>query len=99
MRDARSLVEEAEALLDPVACARNVAWWDANVEATDETEHRRAATEFEWSNLLADRELFDRLQVAVTNGDGLVGRRLELLLQPHAPAPGARVAARTDHRA
>ena len=86
MRDARSLVEEAEALLDPVARARNVAWWDANVEATDETEHRRAATELEWSNLLADRELFDRLQVAVTNGDGLVGRRLELLrnlMLPH----------------
>ena len=67
-----------------MARARNVAWWDANVEATDETEHRRAATELEWSNLLADRGLFDRL--AVTNGDGLVGRRLELLrnlMLPH----------------
>jgi peptidyl-dipeptidase A len=84
--DARALVEEADARLGPLDRERNVAWWDANVDATDETEGRRAETELEWSNVLADRELFDRVQKAAANGDGIVGRRLELLrnlMLPH----------------
>ena len=84
--DARTLVDEAEAALAPLDRARRVAWWDANVEATDETERRRAEAELEWSNTLAQRELFDGMQRAVANGDGLVERQLELfrnLLLPH----------------
>ena len=84
--DARSLVEEAQAMLAPLDRSRNVAWWDANVEATDESERRRADAELEWSNTLAERELFDRVQRAPTNGDGLVERQLDLLrnlMLPH----------------
>ena len=84
--DAHSLVEEAQAMLAPLDRSRNVAWWDANVEATDEAERRRADAELEWSNTLAAQELFDRVQRAATNGDGLVERQLELLrnlMLPH----------------
>jgi len=84
--DAVSLVEEVEASLAPLDRVRNVAWWDANVEANDETERRRADAELAWSNVLAERGLFDRVQKAAANGDGLGGRRLELLrnlMLPH----------------
>ena len=86
MADAVSLVEEVEASLAPLDRVRNVAWWDANVEANDETERRRADAELAWSNVLAERGLFDRVQKAAANGDGLGGRRLELLrnlMLPH----------------
>ncbi|MGH3078305.1 MAG: M2 family metallopeptidase [Gaiellaceae bacterium] len=93
MTDARSLVEEAEGRLGPLARVRNVAWWDANVDATVATERRRAETELDWSNLLADSALFDRVQQAAATGNGLVGRRLELLrnlMLPHQVAESLR---------
>ena len=42
----------------PLSRARNIAWWDVNVDANDENERRRAETELAYSNLLADAELF-----------------------------------------
>jgi hypothetical protein len=65
-----ALVEEAEELLDPLTVERNVAWWDANVDATDERERRRAETELAYSNALADTELFAAVGSARTARTG-----------------------------
>lgn len=85
--DAVALAESAEQAIGPLAFARNVAWWDSNVEATEENERRRAETELAYSNSLADRDLFGAVQSARKRGsDGLVGRRLDLfhdLMLPH----------------
>jgi len=77
---ATALVQAAEDLLAPLSVARNAAWWDANVDANDENERRRAETELTWVNALGDRELFAGVRAARENGaGGLVRRRLDLL--------------------
>jgi peptidyl-dipeptidase A len=81
------LVAAAEERLRPLTLARNTAWWDVNVEASDENEQRRAETELAYSDALADRVLFDELErVRGTNGDPSSARSLELLhalMLPH----------------
>ena len=52
--DATALVEAAEETLAPLTATRNVAWWDANVDATEANERRRAETELAYSNALSD---------------------------------------------
>jgi peptidyl-dipeptidase A len=81
-----ALVEEAEELLRPLAHARNVAWWDANVDASEENERRRRGAELAYTGVLADRELYEALGRSDGREDGLVGRRVELLrnlMLPH----------------
>jgi peptidyl-dipeptidase A len=82
-----ALAETAEEALAPLSLAANVAWWNANVDANEETERRRAETELEYSNALADRELFGAVEAARESGaNGLVRRRLDLiraLMLPH----------------
>jgi len=81
------LVAAAEERLKPLTLARNTAWWDVNVEATDENEKRRAESELAYSDALADRELFGELDRArSSNGDPASARSLELLralMLPH----------------
>ncbi len=78
--DAAGLADAAEEMLGPLGLARNVAWWDANVEATEENERRRAETELAYSDALADRKLFAAVEAARSAaGDPLVRRRLDLL--------------------
>ena len=80
MGDARSLVESVEESLAPLDVARNTAWWDLGVEATDETERRRADTELVYSSYLADADLFARIEGALSDGaDPETRRRLSLL--------------------
>ncbi|MEX2048595.1 MAG: hypothetical protein WEB90_03365, partial [Gemmatimonadota bacterium] len=83
----RALVDAAEERLQPLTLARNVAWWDINVEASGENERRRAETELAYSDALADRELYRDVEAArSSNGDSAVSRRLELLqrlMLPH----------------
>jgi peptidyl-dipeptidase A len=87
VNDALSLVDAAEATLRPLARDRNVAWWNANVEATEENERRRAETELAYSDALADRELFAGIETAHgADGNPLVNRRLRVLhdlMLPH----------------
>jgi peptidyl-dipeptidase A len=87
VKNALSLADAAEETLRPLAHRRNVAWWDAMVEATDENEHRRAETELAYSDALADRELFAAIEAArSTDGEPLVHRRLDVLhdhMLPH----------------
>ena len=85
----RSLVDAAEKRLQPLDLARNTAWWDANVDASDENEQRRVEAELAYSDALADRELFARIEAARrgdANGDPRSARSLELLhalMLPH----------------
>jgi peptidyl-dipeptidase A len=74
-----SLVGGAEERLRPVTKARFIAWWDSNVEATEENERRRADAELAYSDALADRELFGALETAKSNGGPYEARQVELL--------------------
>jgi peptidyl-dipeptidase A len=87
VNDALSLVDAAEATLRPLEHDRNIALWNANVDAIEENEHRRAETELAYSDALADRELFAGIDAARSaDGDSLVNRRLGVLhdlMLPH----------------
>jgi peptidyl-dipeptidase A len=74
-----SLVRAAEGTLQPLALARNVAWWESNVDATEENERRATAAELAYSDALADRELFAAVESARSNGSGDDERSLDLL--------------------
>jgi peptidyl-dipeptidase A len=91
---ASALVATVEDRLRPLSQRRNTAWWDAQVDASEENERRRAAVELEWSDALADADLFAAVEGAlVTEPDGDVGRRLELvrsLMTPHQLPAGVR---------
>ena len=80
MMPAAALVESVEEALQPLSHARNVAWWESQVDASEENERRRARTELAYSDALADRDLFAAVEKARRPGsDPLVGRQLELL--------------------
>jgi peptidyl-dipeptidase A len=81
------IIGVAEERLRPLTLARNEAWWGVNVDATDETERRRAETELAYSDALADRELFAEVGRAHgANGDPGSARSLELLRSLMLPA-------------
>ena len=87
LRLVHPLVAAAEERLQPLTLARNTAWWDVNVEASDENAKRRAETELAYSDALADRELFAELERARdTNLDPTSARGVEILhawMLPH----------------
>ena len=77
---AREIVEEAEARLAPLSVDTNLAWWNSQVEATEENAARRERAEIAWSAALADRDHFAAVRAARENGaSGDVLRRLDLL--------------------
>jgi peptidyl-dipeptidase A len=83
---AAALAKTIEATLGPLKEARNVAWWDVNVEATDENERRRAERELALSDALSDEELFAQLERARGDGrDAVDLRRVELLRNEMLP--------------
>ena len=76
----REIVEQAEARLAPLLEDANVAWWDSQVEATEDNAAKRERAELAWSNALSDREQFAAVESARENGaSGDVGRCLDLL--------------------
>jgi len=80
LKDALSLVNAAEERFRPLTLDRNIAWWNSNVDATDENTRRRADAELAVSDALADPELFEAIEGARGNGaDSDGGRRMELL--------------------
>lgn len=91
---AASLLETAEESLPPLSLARNVAWWDANVDATEENERRCMVTELAYSDALADRELYAAVEAARSaDGDAAIRRQLDLLrdlMLPHQVADSLR---------
>lgn len=77
---ASALIDTLEEALRPLSYARNVAWWDSQVDTSEENERRRAETEHAYSDALADRELFAAVGEARAAGDDpVVGRQLDLL--------------------
>ena len=84
---ASALIESVEEVLRPLSYARNVAWWDSQVDASDENERRRAESELAFSDALADTALFAAIEEARSgSGDPLVDRQLDLLhdlMLPH----------------
>ncbi len=87
-----ALVGAAEDRLRPLTFARNVAWWDSNVEANDENARRRAEAELAYSDALADRELFAEVEAAQaeTNGGGRSLELLRAMMLPHQIADSLR---------
>lgn len=89
-----ALIEDAEKTLRPLVQARNLAWWDASVDATDENERRRMETELACSDALADRDFYAAIEAARNvDGEPLVRRQLALLrdqMLPHQIADSLR---------
>ena len=67
---AAALVESVEEALQPLSHARNVAWWNSQVDASEENERRRAESELAYSDALADRELFAAVEGARSAASG-----------------------------
>ena len=84
---AADIVADCGATLEPLEAAANSAWWNANVNASDETQAQRSAADVALSNALADPDAFAALRAAQAerNGDPLVARQLDLLLQGFMP--------------
>ena len=84
---AAALVQSFEEALRPLSQARNVAWWDSQVDASEENERRRAESELSYSDALSDPEVFAAVGKARrADGDPLVHRQLDLmrhLMLPH----------------
>ena len=90
------VVADAVGRLRPLHHASSLAWWDANVAATEEHERRRVEAELALSDALADPELFREVREARENGaEGHAQRQLELL---HATLLPNQVAAEVRHR-
>ena len=87
MTSAEALITSVEEQLRPLSHARAVAWWDSQVDATEEHERRRVDSELAWSDALADAGLFAAVERARSDAtDTTVRRRLELLrnlMTPH----------------
>ena len=74
------IAAELEDRLRPLARTRNLAGWEASIDATDENERKRAEADLAFSNALADPDAFADVQAArKADGDPLLRRRLDLL--------------------
>ncbi len=79
MTGAEAFATSLEQLLQPLSHARSLAWWDSQVDASEENERRRAQAELAWSDALADPDLFASLRRLLGDGaDESAQRRLEL---------------------
>jgi peptidyl-dipeptidase A len=76
---AEALVAAVEGRLQPLSHARSLAWWDSQIDASEENERKRAETELAWSDALVDSELFVTVERALSGeADASVRRRLQL---------------------
>jgi peptidyl-dipeptidase A len=84
---AARLVEEVEDRLRPLVVDAESAWWDAAVDANEQTETRRKATELAVSDVLADPDAFAAVRTARDEPglDAPVARRLAVLHDDFAP--------------
>jgi peptidyl-dipeptidase A len=84
---AAELAAECTATLAPLEIAANGAWWDANTDASADTQQRRAAADLSLSDALADHDAYAAV-VGARDGAGLdplVVRQLDVLTQAYAP--------------
>src|SRR5262245_48750002 len=84
---AAELAAECTAALAPLETAANRAWWDANTDAGEETQRRRAAADLALSDALADDDAYAAVRRARDEAhlEPLVARELEVLQQAYAP--------------
>jgi len=84
---ADAVVASCGATLEPLETAANAAWWDANTDASDETQRRRADADIALSDALADPDAFAAVRAAQSESglDPLVARQLEVLVQGFTP--------------
>lgn len=84
---AQDLVAECGATLEPLETAANLAWWNANVDARDETQDARSAADLALSDALADTDAFAAVRAARSESgiDPLVSRQLDVLAQLFMP--------------
>jgi peptidyl-dipeptidase A len=84
---AEAVVASCGATLQPLETAANAAWWDANTDASDETQRRRADADIALSDALADADAFADVRAAQAESgiDPLVARQLEVLVQGFTP--------------
>jgi peptidyl-dipeptidase A len=80
-----TVADELEGELAPLHRSVSHAWWDLNVEASEENERRRVELETALSDYLADASRFARIRSAREDADGIVRRRLDLLLNTFLP--------------
>ncbi|MGH3066365.1 MAG: M2 family metallopeptidase [Gaiellaceae bacterium] len=82
-----ALIDSLEETLRPLSYERNVAWWDSQVDASDENQRRRAESELAYSDALADPEAFAAVDAArrAPVVELLVGRQLDLLRDSMLP--------------
>ena len=85
MTDAATVADVVERELEPLHTGVSRAWWDLNVDATDENERRRVELETALSDYLADRDRFASIQAAREDAEGAVRRRLDLLTNAFLP--------------
>jgi peptidyl-dipeptidase A len=77
--DPAAVADRLESELAPLSTAVSRAWWDMNIEASDENERQRIEHETALSDYLADGDRFAELEAARTAAAGIVRRRLDLL--------------------
>jgi peptidyl-dipeptidase A len=84
---AAELAAECAATLAPLETVANGAWWDANTDAGEATQRRRAAADLALSDALADRDAYAAVQAAREEPrlDPLVARELDVLVQTYVP--------------
>jgi peptidyl-dipeptidase A len=84
---AAELAAECTATLAPLETAANGAWWDANTNASEETQQRRAAADLALSDALADHDAYAAVRGARDQErvDPLVVRELDVLTQAYTP--------------
>ncbi len=75
------------ARLEPLETAANGAWWDANTDANDETQQRRAVADLALSDALADADAFAAVRAARSEPglDPSTARQLDVLVQSLTP--------------
>jgi peptidyl-dipeptidase A len=83
--DAAAVADAVERELEPLHTGVSRAWWDLNVDATDENERRRVELETALSDFLADADRFASIEAARREADGVVRRRLDLLANAFLP--------------
>jgi peptidyl-dipeptidase A len=84
---AADLVAQCGATLAPLETAANAAWWDANVDASDETQQARSAADLALSDALADPAAFAALRAAQSEArlHPQVARQVDVLVQGFTP--------------
>jgi len=85
VKDPAEVADRIEERLAPLSTEVARAWWELNVDASEENERRRVERELALSDVLADGDLFAQIEASWARADGLDRRRLDLLRDDFLP--------------